>query len=202
MRQPYVAAGPDVRPPTLVRWGAVFSGAVVGLALTILFESLWVALGFSSRHPLFYNHMDWWLAGTAIGTMFIAGLIAGVASGVRGTGAGFANGITTWGIVLLGVAAGAIPAFAALGSRHTFVANGIHVTVATLRPWTTFWALLIGLGAGVLGGVMGGAMPRRRLVGDVHAPATAAMTTGAPVVEGEAPAVVEGEAPATRTVRR
>ena len=181
MRQPYVATTGEVRAPTLVRWGAVFGGAVVGLALTVLFGALWIALGFSSRHPLFYNHMDWWLAGTAIAAMFVAGLIAGVASGVRGPGAGFANGLTTWGIAVLGVMAGAIPTFSALGSRHTFVANGIHLTVTTLRPWTTFWALLIGLGAGVLGGMIGGTVPRRALRTGMYAPAATHMTTAEPV---------------------
>src|ERR1700737_3677244 len=90
----------NVAPP-LVRWGAVFSGTVIGLSLTLLAGSLWVALAFGSHQRLFYDHLAWWLAGTAIGATFLAALIASAVSGTRGAGAGLATGLTTWGLIVL-----------------------------------------------------------------------------------------------------
>jgi hypothetical protein len=178
----------EVVAPSLVRWGAVFSGAITGLALTLLVGTLWVALSFSSHRAAFYDHLAWWLAGTAIGATFVAGLLAGLVSGTRGPGAGFLNGLTTWGLVALGAAAGGIPGLIAAGSTRVITANGVRVTVSTVSPWTAFWALLIGLGAAILGGVMGGSVPRgfRRVY---PAPATSAIATGAPAPVEEEPAV-------------
>lgn len=173
---------PEVAAPSLVRWGAVFSGTLIGLALTLLFGTLWVALAFSSHQATFYGHMAWWLAGTAIAATFVAGLIAGGVSGTRGPGSGFANGLTTWALVALGAAAGGIPGLIAAGPSRVITANGVRVTVTTIDPWTAFWALLIGLGAAILGGVIGGTVPRGVGAAGV-VPATATMTTGAPAVE-------------------
>ena len=175
--------------PPLVRWSAVFSGAVIALAFTLLSGSLWVALAFGSHYSAFYNHLAWWFGGTAIATMFIAALIAGGVSPTRGTTAGLANGLTTWGVVVLGGLAAGIPGLLAYGSTRPVVVNGIRVAVTTVRPWTTFWSLVIGLGAAVVGGTIGGMLPRRQAVegvvrGDV---ATSAMSRTVPV----APAVTE-----------
>jgi hypothetical protein len=148
----------------LVRWGAVFSGTVIGLALTLLAGSLWVALAFSSHEAVFYNHLAWWLAGTAIAATFIAAWIAGAVSGTAGIMAGLANGLTTWGLLVLGVAAAGGSALGIYGATRPITVNGVQVAVTTVSPWTAFWALLIGLGAALLGGFVGGAMQRRRIV--------------------------------------
>src|ERR1700733_5197842 len=96
--------------------------------------------------------------------MFIAALIAAGVSGARGTAAGLANGVTTWGVVVLGGLAAGIPGLLAYGSTRPVIVNGIRVAVTTVRPWTTFWSLLIGLGAAVLGGLLGGTLRRRPVV--------------------------------------
>src|SRR6516225_1957330 len=146
--------------PPLVRWGAVFSGTVIAVALTILLGSLWAALAFASHRSLFYNHLAWWFAGTAIGAMFVAGLVAGLVSATRGPVSGLANGLTTWALVVIATVAGGVPGLVAYGSTRPVIINGIRVAVTTVRPWPTFWALLSGLGAALLGGVFGGTMRR------------------------------------------
>jgi hypothetical protein len=170
------------------------------LALAVVAGSLWVALAFSSHQSLFYNHLAWWLAGTAIGAIFLAALIAGVVSGTRGTVSGLANGLTTWGLIVIGALAAGIPGLVAFGSTRPVTVNGAQVMVTTVRPWSTFWALLIGLGAAGLGGLMGGAWPRRpemERVVDVTDTAVAGPTTTEPVAATEA-----DETPRTgRTVR-
>ena len=82
--------------PQRVRWGAVFAGVVLGLALLALLTTLWFALA--------YNSVSTWSAttsngsiGGAVAALFIGGLLAGWLSGVRGAGSGFFNGITMWG---------------------------------------------------------------------------------------------------------
>src|SRR4029077_7480432 len=91
----------QVVTPQLVGWGAVFSGAVIGLGLAVLAGSLWVALAFGSHQAAFYNPLAWWLAGAAIGATLMAALIAGAVSGTRGPLAGLATGLTTWAVVVL-----------------------------------------------------------------------------------------------------
>jgi hypothetical protein len=146
----------------LVRWGAVFSGTIIGLALTLLAGSLWVALAFSSHEAVFYNHLAWWLAGTAIATTFLAALIAGAVPEAIGVAGGLATGLTTWGLVVVGALAGGIPGLVAYGATRPITVNGIQIAVTTVRPWTTFWALLIGLVVAALGGILGGLFRRRR----------------------------------------
>jgi hypothetical protein len=151
-----------VESPPLVRWGAVFSGTVTGVALTVLLGTLWAALAFASHRSLFYQHLAWWFAGTAIGATFIAGLIAGLVSATRGRLSGLANGLTTWALIVIATVAGGVPGLVAYGSTRPIVINGIRVAVTTVRPWTTFWALLSGLGAALLGGLIGGVMRQPR----------------------------------------
>jgi len=142
----------------------VFSGLVTGVSLSILVGALWTALAFGSHRSAFYDHLAWWFAATAIGGTFFAALVAALVSGTRGAASGLANGLTTWGLVVIATVAGAIPGIAAYGSTRPITVNGIRVAVTTVRPWTTFWALLIGLGVALLGGLLGG-MGRRQ-----HAP--------------------------------
>jgi hypothetical protein len=147
--------------PSLVQWAAVFAGAIVALAIATMVSLLWLALGYSSHHRLFYQHLDWWIAGTAIGAMFLAGLIAGAASGTRGVASGLANGITTWALLVLGLLAAGIPGLVASGNRVSLHLGAHSVTVNTANWWPAFWAVVIGFGAAVIGGLLGGGMRRR-----------------------------------------
>ena len=67
--------------PQLVRWGSVFSGTIISIAMFTLLTALWLALSFSSHDSVVYTNLSWWIGGTAIFCMFLAGLIAGVSSG-------------------------------------------------------------------------------------------------------------------------
>ncbi len=152
----------EIGPP-LVRWSAVFSGTVIGLGLALLAGSLWVALAFSSHQSLFYDHLAWWLAGTAIGATFLAAMIAARVSGVGGPAGGLANGLTAWGLIVLATAAGGIPGLVAFGVTRPITVNGVRIAVTTVRPWSTFLALLIGFAAAAIGGMAGGLGQRRRM---------------------------------------
>jgi hypothetical protein len=55
-RDSYVENGPA---EPLVRWGAVFAGAVVALAAATMASLLWLALAYSSHRRVFYQQLDW-----------------------------------------------------------------------------------------------------------------------------------------------
>jgi hypothetical protein len=140
----------------------VFGGAVIGLAALVLAGSLWLALAYSSHVRTFYVHLDWWLGGSAIAATFLAGLLAGGVSGTRGPAAGLANGVTTWALLTIATLGVGLGAAATAGTVHSITVGGRAISVTTVRYWTSFWAVLIGLGAGGLGGLLGGMIPRRR----------------------------------------
>lgn len=147
--------------PSLVRWGAVFSGALIGVGLMTVLSSLWLALSYNSHQRNISDHLTWFLGGSAILSVFVAGLIAGAVSGTRGPGAGLANGITTWALVVIALVATGLPTALAVGTIHPVHVNGTVYDVTAVTYWTGFWSLVIGLGAALLGGIVGGAMPRR-----------------------------------------
>ena len=96
--------------PQRIRWGAVFAGVVVGLALLALLTTLWFALAFNSDVETVPVNLEWYVGITAIASLFIGGLLAGWLSGVRGAGSGLFNGITMWGFILIVALAVGIPA--------------------------------------------------------------------------------------------
>ncbi len=147
--------------PQLVRWGSVFSGTIISIAMFTLLTALWLALSFSSHDSVVYTNLSWWIGGTAIFCMFLAGLIAGVSSGARGAGAGSMSGLTTWALVLLGVGMVVLPTFGIGHIPNTVTVNGHVYSINYLSYWTAFWSVLIGLAASLLGGIIGGTLPRQ-----------------------------------------
>jgi hypothetical protein len=170
----------------------VFAGTVVALALGTMVSLLWLALAYSSHRRLFYQHLDWWLAGTAIGAILLAGLIAGASSGTRGVASGLANGITTWALVVLGLVAVGVPGVLASGNTVTLHLGAETIRVTTANWWPAFWSVVIGFGAGAIGGLLGGAMPRRSPGAGVEPAAAAPSAAPAPA----APEPVREEVPA------
>ena len=146
--------------PPLVRWNAVFAGTVIALAAGTVVGMLWLSLAYGSHRHLFYQHLDWWIGGTAIFAMVLAGFLAGASSGTRGVAAGLVTGMTTWGLVVLGILAIAIPGVLATSNTTVLHLGARSITVKTLRWWPSFWSLLIGFGAAAFGGVVGGVLPR------------------------------------------
>jgi hypothetical protein len=144
-----------------VRWSAVFSGAVISVAMAGMFVTLWLALSYASHIRTFSNHLDWWIGGTAIGATLLAGFLAAAISGTPGIVAGLANALATWALVVIGLAAAGIPAAVATGTVHTIRLSNTSYTVTDFTYWAGFWSVLIGFGAAALGGVIGGAVRRR-----------------------------------------
>jgi len=183
--QIYSQGGQVVVPnqrPQLVRWGSVFSGTLVGVSTFALLTGLWLALSFGSRVSVVYSNLPWWVGGTAIFCMLLAGMVAGVTSGARGAGAGSMGGLTTWALVLVGAGMLVLPAFSIGHVPNTIAVSGHVYTINYLTYWTAFWTMLIGLAAAVLGGAIGGTV--QRSVDEPYLDLTRGATvTGQPAVE-------------------
>lgn len=166
------------RAPDLVRWGPVVAGVLIGLGVFALVNSLWLAFAYDSGNGWVSDNLGWYIGATAAGALFLAGFSAGLLAGVRGMGAGLANGITTWGLLfvlsLTAIIPGAVNLTARLGTGvqqgtttvgGSLGAPGGGFTVESAL-WTTFWSLLIGGALAAVGGVLGGTLRRPVLVAE------------------------------------
>lgn len=171
----------DVRlAPNLVRWGAVFGGTVISLGVFALLSSLWLATAYSDADGSGWisGNLAWFLAGTAIVSLFLAGLLAGYLSGVRGAASGLLNGMTAWGLLFVASLLTVVPGLTQITSR---LGAGIGAGTNTIggqigqsgggvtaesAVWATFWSLLIGALVAALGGVLGGSVKRDVTVAD------------------------------------
>jgi hypothetical protein len=151
---------------TLIRWSAVFAGTLLGLATLALLSSLWLALARASNVEVVQDNIEWFVGGSAVFCLFLAGLLAGYLSGIRGGGTGFLHGATIWGLLLFVTLSIGIPAI-----LNVFNANQLatDVQASTTTPtdpavygalWGTFWTILGGFIAAGFGGAIGGAMTR------------------------------------------
>lgn len=170
--------------PSLIRWGAVVAGAIVGLAILFLFNAFWMALGEGSDIDVVARNLHWFGLASSLVALFAGGLLAGWMSGHRGTGPGLLNGLTVWGLILVGTLLLDVPS-----SLEVFGFTAAPLSEWGADPlWATFWSLLGGLVVAAVGGVLGGGLPR---------PAWAGTPTGVVATEHH---VIE-ERPAAETAR-
>jgi hypothetical protein len=160
---PWPAAAVGSPSPQRIRWGAVFGGAVFGIALLALLTTLWFALGFGSGIDQIRTNLEWYVGISAIVCLFVAGLLAGWMSGVHGVGSGFFNGVTIWALMLIltvGVGIPAVMNVLNLGQVTSLDvdAGGLLADGDETILWATFLSILGGLVACGLGGAIGGAI--------------------------------------------
>jgi hypothetical protein len=156
--------GRDARRPTLVRWGAVFAGGAIGLALLTLLSALWFALAFGSEVDQVRDNLEWYVGISAIVSLFIGGYLAGYLAGVRGWGPGTVNGLTLWGALLIIALSVGVPSvlnifnlgrIAGAAQGGGAIAPGVDSAM-----WATFWSILGAMVAAAVGGALGGLSAR------------------------------------------
>lgn len=140
---------------SLVSWGSVFAGALIAFAVMTLLGLLWLGINADGSVSSVSDHLNWYLAGSAILATLLAGFFSAWLARDRGLGVGITQGLTEWGLLTLAVviiAPGVVTAFRALVSA---------TAISSTRDiyWTSFWAILIGLGAALVGGIVGGLLP-------------------------------------------
>jgi hypothetical protein len=140
---------------SLVSWGSVFAGALIAFAVMTLLSLLWLGIHADRSMTSVANELDWYLAGSAILATLLAGFFSAWLARDRGVVVGVTQSLTEWGLLTLAVviiAPGVVTAFRSLVSA---------AAISSTRDiyWTSFWAILIGLGAALVGGVVGGLLP-------------------------------------------
>jgi hypothetical protein len=190
--------------PTLIRWGAIFGGGVLGLALLTLLTALWLALAFGSGVDNVRTNLEWYVGGSAAGSLLVAGILTGYLSGVRGAGTGMLNGLALWGLLVIVTISIGLPSILnlfGLGRVATEAATSVVGLGTDTALWASFWTLAGGFVAAGLGGAIGGAMSRG---GSVRAEIQRSVD-GDPVVldedqdEDEAPKRVDRETSSARS---
>jgi hypothetical protein len=148
--------------PQRIRWGAVFAGAVIGIALLALLTTLWFALAYAEEMDQIRTNLEWYVGISGVACLFIAGLLAGWLSGVRGVGSGFFNGVTIWALMLIITLSVGVPAIMNVFNlgRVTQLdeAGGLLATGGDTVLWAAFLSIVGGLVASGLGGMIGGAI--------------------------------------------
>ncbi len=165
----YTDYGADRGRRTMIRWGAIFGGAVLGMGIFALLTALWFALGFGSEVTAIRDNIEWFVGISSVVSLFAAGYLAGYLSGERGAGPGFLHGMTIWGLLLILTLGVGVPALLNVFNVGQFVgqvegAGGIAIQrafgVGDAPLWATFWSMLGSFLAAGLGGALGGATTR------------------------------------------
>jgi hypothetical protein len=154
----------DDVPAPLLKWGAILGGLVLGLALLLLLSALWLALAYGSGIDMIRDDVGWFIGGSAIASLFVAGILTGYLSGVRGAGTGMLHGFTLWGVLIVIAITVGIPSLLnVFGLRQIAdeaVTSGLIEAGDDATLWVTFWTLLGGFVAAGFGGMIGGLMSR------------------------------------------
>jgi hypothetical protein len=151
-------------PTPLIRWSAIVGGLVLGLALLALLSSLWLALAYGTELAVVRDNLEWFFGGSGIVALFVASILTGYLSGVRGLGTGMMHGFTLWGALLIITLTVGIPSVLnvfSFGRITTEATNGLLTSNgADTALWAGFWTILGGFVAAGIGGAIGGALSR------------------------------------------
>ena len=147
----------------VISWGAIFGGAVVGLALLALLSSLWLALAYESQTASIRENLEWYIGVSALACLFLGGVITGYLAGIRSWASGILHAWALWGLILIATIAIGIPSvlnIIGLGRLTSEFNGGGVVSADTSALWASFWTILGGFVAAGLGGAIGGALAR------------------------------------------
>jgi hypothetical protein len=155
----------DNVPSPLLKWSAVFGGLVLGLAMLLLLSSLWLALAYGSEVDTIRDNLGWFMGASAVLSLFVAAILTGYLSGVRGAGPGLLHGLTLWGLLMLLSVTVGIPALLNVFGLNDLANGAATATTLSARGsdgtlWVTFWTLIGGFVAAGLGGMIGASFTR------------------------------------------
>ena len=150
---------------TLIRWSAVFAGTLLGLATLALLTSLWLALARASNVDMIQRNIEWFIGASAVGCLFLAGLLARLPLGRPRGRDGLPARRDDLGPAAARDAVGGDPRDPQRLQRWAADATTSRRPRRPARPcygalWGTFWTILGGFLAAGIGGAIGGAVTR------------------------------------------
>jgi hypothetical protein len=189
----YTDVGDDV-PSPLLKWSAVFGGLVLGLATLLLLSALWLALAYGSGATAIRDNLRWYVGASAIVSLFLAGILTGYLSGVRGAWPGMLHGFTLLGLLMLLAVTVGIPSLLNVFGLDRLASGATTTSTLVSRGndgtlWVTFWTLVGGFVAAGIGGVIGGVSSRAERVGPT------VVADQRPIVREQPPAMRTGTLP-------
>lgn len=154
----------DEASAPLLRWSAVFGGLILGLALLLLLSTLCLALAYGSNVSSVAANIEWYIGASAVLSLFVAGILTGYLSGVRGAGTGMLHGFALWGLLIVATITIGIPSVLNVFGLRQIADQAIGGrpvgTVETGALWVSFWTIVGGFVAAGLGGMIGGLATR------------------------------------------
>lgn len=150
----------------LIRWSAIFGGLIMGLGLLMVLSSLWFALAFGSEVTEVRENLAWFIGGSAVLALFVASILTGSLSGVRGAGTGMLHGFALWALLLVITLTIGIPSILNVFNLDGIVdeaTTGLTTARGETALWVSFGTIVAGFVAAGIGGAIGGAISRGRV---------------------------------------
>jgi len=163
------------RTRDLVRWGPIWAGLLLALAIQLVLGMIGLAVALSAYDPLAPNFaervagtMSIWTAVSALIALFVGGFVAGRMAAVLGLRNGLVQGSVVWALALvIGIVFSALGVAGLLGAAMNvgpLLARGLDITgseaVRAVRSTATgAWWFVVGAilawAAAAAGGVLG-----------------------------------------------
>lgn len=161
----------------LVRWGPIWAGLLLALAVQLVLGGIGLAIALSSHNPAAPNYADmvagtlsWWNAFSMLIALFVGGYIAGRMAAVLGLRNGVTQGSVVWALALLiGVILSVFGVAGVIGSSSNLPAllsRGVDVSApaaqklvraAASSAWWFVGASILAWAAAAAGGLLGSA---------------------------------------------
>jgi len=168
--------------PDTIRWGAVWSGLLIAMALDLVLISIGIASAFSGYMVTDPNYaadvsmfLSIWMAASLIVSLFIGGWVAGRNGALLGMRAGWYQGTVVWALALiaslllgmivsaggLGIATNLMPVLTAasgdgmMSAAETTAAATRAAQTISIAAWIFLIASVLQWGAASLGGWFG-----------------------------------------------
>lgn len=152
------AAAQAAVPAGVIRWGAVFAGALIAFGIAVLLTFLGAGFGFRMDPSGLGGGLAYWMVGAGIVGLFVGGMLSIRSAQITDMKAAVLHGAVIWSLFVLLDVSGFFASFAGLfGVSMMAEAEALTLTIAA-SWWVfvayvlAFIAVALGCAAGVTGG--------------------------------------------------
>ncbi len=134
----------------LVRWGTVFTGALIAFGISVLLTFLGAGFGFGIDPSGLGGGLAYWMVGSGVVGLFVGGMLAIRAARITNTGTAVLHGAVIWSMFVLLDVSGFFSSFASLFGV-TGVAEEAALTLTIAASWWVFVAYVLAFAAVAIG---------------------------------------------------